>query len=70
MRTALRRLTRALRPYLPNRSAKLALVPAAGPFPHRAQQRVVLTQLVGGRTWSLSLVRHAGTPQLLPGQED
>lgn len=54
---------RRLRPYLPNSSDRLALVsldrPTAACWPLR------LTQIVGGRTWSFSLVRYR-TPEPVP----
>lgn len=43
------------RPYLPNRSHRLALVSLERPG--AAHWPLQLTQLVGGRTWSLTFVR-------------
>ena len=45
-----------LRPYLPNRSDALALV--SQQYPTRAYWPLTLIQIVGGRTWSLSIVRY------------
>ncbi len=47
-----------LRPYLPNRSDKMALVSLDDERPFRAYQPIRLTQLVGGRHWSISLVTY------------
>lgn len=55
---ARRRVPRALRPYLPNTSARLALVSLDDPEPFRAYWPMRFTQLVGGRRWSLSVVRY------------
>ena len=56
-----------LRPYLPNRSDRLALVSLDDERPFRAYQPIRLTQILGGRTWSLSLVRHTTQmPCLVP----
>lgn len=43
-----------LRPYLPNTSTRLGLVSLDDPG--KAHWPVRLTQIIGGRTWSLSLV--------------
>jgi hypothetical protein len=55
-----------LRPYLPNTSTKLAIVhqdhPADAYWPMR------ITQIVGGRTWSISLINHR-TPTPVPTEK-
>lgn len=48
----------SLRVYLPNSNDRLALVALDDERPFRAHWPVRLTQLVGGRTWSLSVVRY------------
>ncbi len=53
------------RPYIPNSTDRLALVsldrPTAALWPIR------LTQIIGGKTWSLSLVRYRSRePMLMP----
>lgn len=55
-----------LRPYLPNSSTSLALV--SREFPADAFWPIRLTQIVGGRTWSLSFVTHM-TPTPVPSEQ-
>jgi hypothetical protein len=50
-----RRLLKKLRPYLPNGSDEMMMTPIKAPIYGR---KVKLTQIIGGRTWSLSVVRH------------
>ena len=54
-----RRLGKRLRPYLPNTSDQMALVslnePGGPPF--NAYWPMRLTQIVGGKTWSISFTR-------------
>lgn len=57
-----------LRPYLPNTSNELALVSLSDREPFRAFWPIVLTQLVGGRTWSISFIRHK-TLEPIPTEE-
>lgn len=59
------RAPKRIRPYLPNRSRNLALVSLNDKRPFRAHWPLVLTQIIGGKTWSLSLVRYqTATPVL------
>lgn len=54
------------RTYLPNSSRNLALVSLRDRRPFRAYWPLHLTQLVGGKTWSISLVRYTTDgPQLV-----
>lgn len=54
-----------LRPYLPNRSDRLALVSTRDSNPFSAYWPLIITQLVGGKTWSISYIRHT-TPRPIP----
>ena len=58
--------------YLPNSSDRLALVSLDDKRPFRAYWPLRLTQLVGGKTWSLSIVRYqTKNPVPVPeGSED
>lgn len=50
---------RKLRPYLPNRSSRMALVSLDDERPFRAHWPLTLVQIVGCRAWSISFVRYA-----------
>ncbi|PTR30610.1 hypothetical protein C8K36_102462 [Rhodococcus sp. OK519] len=52
----------SLREYLPNTTTKLAMVSLNDQRPFRAYWPMRITQLVGGKTWSLSFIKH-GTPR-------
>ncbi|MBM4489391.1 hypothetical protein MWT96_20705 [Prescottella equi] len=52
----------SIRDYLPNTSTRLALVSLDDQRPFRAYWPMRITQLVGGKTWSISFIKHS-TPQ-------
>jgi len=49
---------RRLSPYLPNTSDRLALVHVGDERPFRAYWPLRLTQIIGGKRWSLSVCRY------------
>lgn len=61
------KIPKRLRPYVPNTSDKLALVSLDDKFKYRAHWPLRLTQIIGGKTWSLSFVRHPSQkPEINP----
>jgi len=58
-----KRAPKWLRPYLPNTSSRLALVSLDRP--DAAHWPIRLTQIVGGKTWSISFIRFQ-TPEPVP----
>jgi hypothetical protein len=57
------KIRKRLKPYLPNHSDRFALVTVDQPI--RAWWRARIWQIVGGRTWSLSIIRLAPEPELV-----
>ena len=71
-RDAIESIAGRAKTYLPNSSDRLALVALNDARPFRAYWPLRLTQLIGGKTWSLSIVRYqtkSPTP-VLKGSED
>lgn len=52
----------SIREYLPNTSTRLAMVSLDDRRPFRAYWPMRITQLIGGKTWSLSFIKHS-TPR-------
>jgi hypothetical protein len=63
-------MIRRLRTYLPNTSDRLALVSLADARPFRSHWPVRLTQIVGGRAWSLTLVTLTTPAPVLTDPDD
>ncbi|MGW6658895.1 hypothetical protein [Rhodococcus sp. NPDC055024] len=51
----------SVREYLPNTSTRLAMVALDDQRPFRAYWPMRITQIIGGKTWSLSVINHRAT---------
>ncbi|NKR60220.1 hypothetical protein GS474_15930 [Rhodococcus hoagii] len=59
----------SIRDYLPNTSTRLAMVSLDDQRPFRAYWPMRITQLIGGKTWSISFIKHHAPQPVQSGAE-